>query len=95
MDKKIFVGPPDYEARVEALKMIMDERPQHKIDYIQIAEYTDLFTFAELEHVVNEAARQAVGERRRILMEDLIDAITKNPAVHTQEQIEAMRNQMI
>jgi len=80
MDKKIFVGPPDLEARAELLRLYMQERPQAQIDWVLLAESCPLYTSAELEHVVNEAARMALSDRRLIAEEDLLRALEDNPA---------------
>lgn len=91
MDKRIFVAPPDYEARVEALKLFMSGRPQAEIDWHRLAEYSECFTYAELEHVVNEAARNALQHRRDIVTDDLVESLSDNPPAHTLEQVEAMK----
>lgn len=91
MDKRIFVSPPDYEARVEALKLFMNGRPQGEIDWHRLAEYSECFTYAELEQVVNEAARNALQHRRDIITDDLVETLSDNPPAHTLEQVEAMR----
>jgi transitional endoplasmic reticulum ATPase len=91
MDKRIFVSPPDYEARVEAFKLFMKDRPQDKIDWHRLAEYSECCTYAELEYLVNEAARNALQHRRNIMTDDLIESLSDNPATHTSEQVEAMR----
>jgi transitional endoplasmic reticulum ATPase len=91
MDKRIFVSPPDYEARVEALKLFMNGRPQGEIDWHRLAEYGECFTYAELKHVVDEAARSALQRRRNIITDDLVESLFNNPPAHTSEQIEAMR----
>ena len=36
-DRKIFIGPPDLEARTEMLRIHMTDRPQDKIDWIALA----------------------------------------------------------
>lgn len=59
-DKKIFIGPPDLEARVEAFKIHLEGRPVENIHWVFLAEMAENYTFAEIEHVVNEAARQAL-----------------------------------
>ena len=91
MDKRIFVSLPDYEARVEALKLFMNGRPQGEIDWHRLAEYSECFTYAELEHVVNEAARKGLQHRRNIITDDLVESLSDNPPAHTLEQVETMR----
>jgi transitional endoplasmic reticulum ATPase len=65
-DKKIFVGPPDLEARLEAFKLYMEGRPQEDIKWLYIAEMTEYYTFAEIEHIVNEAGRIAISKKSLI-----------------------------
>ncbi len=78
MDKKIYVGPPDMEARAEALRVHMKERPQAPIDWLGVAAATENCSFAEIEHCVNEAARAALADRRLIATEDLLRASREN-----------------
>jgi len=92
MDNKIFIDPPDMEARIEAFKLYMKDRPQGDIDWIRIAEYSECYTFAEIEHIVNEAARIALKARRNISSDDIINAISDNPASLTPQKIDEMRN---
>jgi transitional endoplasmic reticulum ATPase len=91
LDKKFFVGPPDYEARIEMLKFGMANRPQGTIDWYGCAARLANFTGAEIELVVNEAARAALSEKRPIKNGDVHRAADANPAAHTAEQIEKMR----
>ena len=91
LDKKIFVGPPDLEARAEALKLFMNGRPQTEIDYIYLADQTECYTFAELEFLVNEAAREALGSRILICSETILKSILKNKPVHNHQMIEKMK----
>jgi len=79
MDKKIYIGPPDLEARLEGLKLFMEGRPQDPVDWILVANSTEDYSFAELEHTVNEAARAALEHRRNIATDDLLSAAKKNP----------------
>jgi transitional endoplasmic reticulum ATPase len=92
MDKKICVGPPDLEARVELLKLYMQERPQAQIDWLGVAEKCPLYTAAELEYVVNEAARMALADRRVIAEADILKAVEANPPSFTVEEVEKVRN---
>jgi transitional endoplasmic reticulum ATPase len=63
-DQKIFVGPPDLEARVDAFKIHMKERPQEEsIKWLYLAEMAEYFTFAEISNVVNQAARIAIDKK--------------------------------
>jgi SpoVK/Ycf46/Vps4 family AAA+-type ATPase len=91
LDIKIFIPPPDFEARVEGFKLYMKERPQDRIDWVRLAEYTDLYTFAEIKNIVDLAARDAANKRINISDDIIIDKILKNPATLTEEDLEKMR----
>lgn len=90
-DKKIFIGPPDLEARLGLLKLYMTDRPQEKINWIDVADKCDFHTCAEIEHIVNEAARYAVKVPRSITETDLLKAIEKNPPAYDSQRIENMK----
>ena len=92
MDKKVFIGPPDLEARIELFKLYMQDRPQEKINWLKIAEACPFYTAAEIEHVVNEAARMALFERRTILTDDILKSLIDNPPSLKAEDIEKMKN---
>jgi SpoVK/Ycf46/Vps4 family AAA+-type ATPase len=91
MDKKVFVGPPDLEARVDLLKLYMQDRPQSDMDWLGLAERCEYYTSAELEHIVNEAARIALSDRRLITEADILTALSDNPPSLTSATIEQMR----
>ena len=74
LDKKFFVGPPDYEARVELLRFCMANRPQAEIDWQRCAQELETYTCAEIELVVNEAARMALDQNRLIISGDILNA---------------------
>jgi transitional endoplasmic reticulum ATPase len=78
MDIHIFTGPPDLEARVELIKLFMQDRPQKTIDFPSLAEKTDYYTSAELEHLIDEAAKKAFQDGRLITTEDIQSAISEN-----------------
>ena len=79
LDKHFFVGPPDLEARLEAMRLYMKDRPQKSIDWITVADAAEDYSFAELEHVVNESARRALADRRDIVTADLLESVRCNP----------------
>lgn len=91
LDKKFFVGPPDYEARIELLRLYMSNRPQAEVDWHECALELENYTCAEIEFVVNEAARSALAQKRPIVVGDILNAARSNPAAHTASAIEAMR----
>ena len=91
LDKKFFVGPPDYEARVELLRLYMANRPQAEIDWNSCAVELENYTCAEIEFLVNEAARIALAQSRLIVNGDILNAAGNNAPAHTAADIAKMR----
>jgi transitional endoplasmic reticulum ATPase len=83
LDKKFFIGPPDYEARLELTKLCMASRPQEEMDWKTCASELEGYTCAEIEFVVNEAARLALGQKRHIITGDILNAAGNNPPMHS------------
>jgi SpoVK/Ycf46/Vps4 family AAA+-type ATPase len=50
------------------------------------------YTSAEIEFIVNEAARLALSQNRLISNGDLLNAAGNNPRAHTAAMIEEFRN---
>jgi ATP-dependent 26S proteasome regulatory subunit len=73
MDKHIYVGPPDLEARVDVIRVALGDRPQETIDLMTIAKVTEGRSYADLRNLVDEAARRALEARRKITSEDLLN----------------------
>ena len=86
-DKKIFIGPPDYSARIEAFKIHMAGRPQEEIKWQYLAEMTEFYTFAEIEQIVNEAGRMAIAKNTLIDTNILGTVITSTPHALNSENI--------
>jgi transitional endoplasmic reticulum ATPase len=91
MDKKVFIGPPDLEARLELLKVYMEGRPQETLDWLKLAESCPFYTAAELEHVINESARMALADRRLISKEDILKSLRDNPPSLGSKSVEKAR----
>ena len=88
MDKRIFVGPPDFEARRDMFKICLSGRPYDKnIDFEKLAKLTDNYVGSDIELIVTEAARKAVLQDKSMIDEKmLIDAIKKfNPSILPKE----------
>jgi transitional endoplasmic reticulum ATPase len=66
IDKQFYVGPPDFEARVELLRLYLAGRPVVGVDYLALGEATENYTPAEIEAAVNEAARLALTKSEPI-----------------------------
>lgn len=74
-DKKIYVSPPDYDARKALFKMGLSNRPFDKnIDFEHLAKITDGFTCADIiEDVIESAARAAANLNRTLIDQILIE----------------------
>jgi transitional endoplasmic reticulum ATPase len=83
LDKKFFIGLPDYEARLELTKLCMANRPQEEMDWKTCASELEGYTCSEIEFVVNEAARLALGQKRPIITGDILNAAGNNPPMHS------------
>ncbi|MBU0734238.1 MAG: ATP-binding protein, partial [Proteobacteria bacterium] len=93
-DRKIFIGPPDLEARLEMLRLYMADRPQEKMEWLDLAKKCEFYTSAEIENIVNEAARLALQEVRPIRSDDLYQAMSENPPVLSSEKVEKMKSRI-
>jgi len=94
MDIHIFIGPPDLEARMELIKLFMQDRPQEEIDWPGLAEKTEYYTSAELEHLIDEAAKKAFQDGRPITIDDIQSAIHENPARLNAEKVKGMKKRI-
>lgn len=88
-DKKILVGLPDLEARVELLRLYCSGRPQEAIDLLRLAMESQGYTCAEIENVVNESARRALESRRPICESDMMSVLSSNPPAHASADVES------
>jgi transitional endoplasmic reticulum ATPase len=87
LDKKFYISPPDFEAREALFSLSLKERPtDFGIDYQKLANMTENYVSADIEFIVNEAARKALKEKSRITMEILLDTIDNtSPSVSLEE----------
>jgi len=69
----------------------MECRPQDKIDWIRLAEYTESYTYAEIKNIVDLASRKAANKRTNITTDLLVDVILDNPPSLSDDDIENMR----
>lgn len=88
MDKRIFVGPPDLEARRDLFKICLSGRPyDKKIDFEKLAKMSENYVGSDIELIVTEAARAAVSQDKEMVDEKMLaDAIRKfNPSTSPEE----------
>jgi hypothetical protein len=61
LDKKYYIGAPDSDARAELFEIFIAKqgRPHDKLNYKKLAELSDWYVAADIEAIVEEAARDA------------------------------------
>lgn len=78
LDKKYFIGAPDMNARMALFKLYLEKRPyDFGIDYEELAKHTENYVSADIQLIVNDAARNALKQHCRITMDILLAAIQK------------------
>jgi SpoVK/Ycf46/Vps4 family AAA+-type ATPase len=79
----LFVPPPDLRARVEILKLKLTGKPQGELDVVEVARRTELYSGADLEHLVDAACEAALvaslqsGAVRPLAQADLVAAAAR------------------
>lgn len=80
-ERLLFVGPPDRAAREDIFRLKLQDRPSEPIDYSQLAGWTEYYSGADIEYVVELATEQVFhdlltkGIERPIQMSDLRESI--------------------
>lgn len=90
MDKRIFVPPPDFEAREEMFRLCLNGRPcSPGMNFQKLAAMTENYVGSHLELIVTEAARDAVAlDKAEIDEATLMRAIEKVTPSLSQREIE-------
>ncbi len=79
MDKRIYVGPPDYESRKELFKLSLLGRPfDNKINLDKLAKVTENYVSSDISLIVNQSARNALQNNQEYITEENILNIIKN-----------------
>ena len=79
MDKRIFIPPPDVEARCELFSLFLEDRPVDSgINVEQLAKLTDGLISSDLKLIVNSAALKALQARSTISMDLLIEEASRH-----------------
>jgi transitional endoplasmic reticulum ATPase len=93
MDKLIYVPPPDYGARMELFKMFLKGRPLGEdIDYDILVSATENYVASDIEVIANDAARKALKEESKILMQHLIHSINDTSPSISKEMLDKYRD---
>lgn len=81
IDKIIFVGPPDEEARKALLEMYLYNRPVVRgFDLLNLSKKLEGYSCSDIKNLVDEAARLAVREKALNINElHFLKAIKRNP----------------
>jgi transitional endoplasmic reticulum ATPase len=90
MDKRIFVPPPDFEAREDMFRLSLKERPHSRaINFQTLANKTENYVGSDLDLIVTEAARYAVTNNKPEIDEAiLLQAIERVTPSLTLSEIE-------
>ena len=99
LDKKVYLPPPDFEARKAMFELHLKSRPlDFGIDYNKLATLTENYVSSDIKDlIVDEASRQALKVKSRITMKILENVIINTiPSVPIQElkKYELMRMKM-
>lgn len=89
MDKRVFIGPPDFEARKEMFRICLSGRPYDKgIDFEELAKMTENYVGSDIELIVTEAARTAVSQDKSVVDgKMLVDSVKKFTPSITPEEV--------
>ena len=76
LDKKYYVGVPDKVARKALFELYLKNRPyDFGLDYDELSSMTENYVSADIQLIVNNAARVALKSHSKITMAILKDAI--------------------
>lgn len=76
IDKKYYIGVPDKDARTALFKLYLSKRPvDFGIDYKRLSDLTENYVSADIQLIINDAARNALKQRSKITMELLTKSI--------------------
>jgi cell division protease FtsH len=83
-DRQITVEPPDYDGRVDILRLYAERRPINgEIDWDNLARRSPGFTGADLANVVNEAAllcvRRSIPAISMVELDEAVDRVISGP----------------
>ncbi len=96
LDKKIYVAPPDEEARKELLEMYSKNRPlSRNINFELIKEKTNHWTSSDIKALSDQAAKEALKNDELIDTKHYIEAMKQIKPSLTQEQIKMYQNKII
>lgn len=78
LDKKYYIGTPDFEARKLMFELYLKSRPyDFGLDYDKLARITEGYVSSDIEMIINDASRIALRQKSKITMAILEDVISK------------------
>lgn len=81
LEKRIYVGPPDDEARREMFEMYLKDRyTDFDIDYERLAGLSEGYVSSDIRYLVDEAARMALTRNEKITMALLEESVKTHPS---------------
>ena len=88
LDKLIYVGPPDAEARREMLSFHLRGRPvADRLDLVALAESLEFYSASDIRFLVDEAARHALNMAQEINDESFRSAMARiQPSVTSETE---------
>lgn len=93
MDKRIYIGPPDTEARIELFRTKLAKSAHSKnLNYEKLAEMTNNYSSSDISMIVEEAGRKAAHDDLDEIEQELLEFIIENtkPSI-TKSQIEGYK----
>ena len=96
MDKRIYVPPPDFEARKKLFDLFLEGRPlESGVSFDLLSKETEGYAASDIELVVNEAARTALLADSDCITQDNLDKMIKRlPSSLSDEVIASYRDFM-
>jgi transitional endoplasmic reticulum ATPase len=93
LDKLIYVGPPDLEARVEMLRLHLEGRPlEGDIEFSSIAKVLEGFSASDIKYLIDEAARDALAKGSPISTALIMEARNRVPPSVTKKDEERYKS---
>ncbi len=90
MDKRVYIPPPDFDARKDLFRIHLEGRAQSKdINLDELAKRTENYASSDIALIVNEAARKAFKDGLEELEQELLEYTIENaPSSLTKSKID-------
>ena len=89
-DMKLFVGPPDLEARIDAFKTCLKKRPHKISNWLYLGEETEYYTFSEINFIVEQASREVAQKRKAVIdLNDIMKVVLNTPPENNEQTLQS------